>query len=117
MRFDYSNSTYNNYEHSYANLYCAGDIAEGNCTYDVVDDCDHLVVGCYIGTCTCICNAHIPRCGNLIASCCIRLYAWYMYTQPCHNVVTTLSQGCGNLAAIYRLWLSPEEAGHMNYYS
>ena len=49
VRFNYSNFIYNNYEHSYANLYCTGDIDEGNCTYDVVDDCNHLVIECYIG--------------------------------------------------------------------
>ena len=52
VTFDYFNSSYySGNEQSYSNFYCPGDFSEGNCTYDVVDDCDYdLVVECYIGT-------------------------------------------------------------------
>ena len=50
VTFDYSNSTYSTYDQSYANFTCIGDISEGNCTYDVVNNCNRLTIQCHIGT-------------------------------------------------------------------
>ena len=82
MTFDYFNSSYySGNEQSYSNFNCTGDFSEGNCTYDVVDDCEYdLIVECYQGTCCIIVFKH--NCGQLkelgfCASTC--MLKWHVY--------------------------------------